>query len=621
MAKSHASQRNKSDGAKHHALKGDRPENRPENLIFYVVTSILLHSVLLIASDYWLRAVAPKQEVSEPIPIEFVQVPPNQTKTPPETSQRAAKNSVAGGKPKPGKPISAAKSGSTTAPETKSGSESSELLLPERTQQKTVSSNPSPQKLQAKPQKIASAPVTKPLAPEPKRTAVAPVTKLAEPSPTAVTQKPKPPEPESSPTAVAPITKPPKPESSPTAVAPKPQPPEPEPSPTAVAPTTNPLALKLRQRTIPPQTTPPEPEPLPTAVEPKPKPLALKPRQTVVTPTIPPEPEPSPTAVAPTTKPLALKLRQRRVTPKPQPPEPEPLPTAVAPKPKPLALKPRQTVVTPKPQLPETEPYPTTVAPTTKPLALKPRQTLVSPDTTPSEPSPFSTTVTPKPKPLALKPRQTVVSPDTTPSVPSTRRENSSRLAAKSSPEQFQNRANSLLSPGTPRRASSRSQNQSTTSPRKLSRSQASSKSGGASRLGGPLSVSSGDYRTNNLAALPNSNRLNQGTQGIDASKDADMGAYLQQLQEQVKRNWIPGLTQSSQRTVLQFTVSRSGLVSDLHVAQSSGFGMTDEAALNAINRAVPFAPFPTEYPQNYINIQFTFNINVYGQLELWSDQ
>ncbi|MGH2414673.1 MAG: hypothetical protein ACRDEA_13505, partial [Microcystaceae cyanobacterium] len=158
MAKSYVSQGNKSDGTERRALKGDlrfaqqrlrsaplgasyRPQNRPQNLVFYLVTSILLHSVLFLGSDYWLRAFALKQELSKPIPIEYVEVPPNKTKTPPKTSQRAAIDSVAGGKAKPKRPISAAKSASTIAPKTSKTSEPSEALEPERTQQKTVSSN------------------------------------------------------------------------------------------------------------------------------------------------------------------------------------------------------------------------------------------------------------------------------------------------------------------------------------------------------------------------------------------------------------------------------------------------------------------------------------------------
>ncbi|BAY48970.1 TonB family protein [Scytonema sp. HK-05] len=558
MAKSDKLQGYRSDHTWRSFARGDRPED----LVFGVVISVLLHCILFLGSDYWLRAFAPKQELSEPIPIEYVEVPPNTTKTPPQTSRRAAKDSVAGGKAKPQSPISTAQSGSSTA-RTSAASKPSDILLPEQTQQKAGSPNRSPQKLQPEPQKIA----------------VAPTTKQPEPLQSAIGQSPVP-----------------------AAIAPTPKLPEPQPEPTAVAPTTKPLAFKLRQRTATP-TTPAEP--LQTPVAPAPK---------------PPEPEPSPTAVAPTTKPLALKLRQRVATPTtpaeplqtpvaptPKPPEPQPEPTAVVPTSKPLALKPRQTTVAPTtkspepvqtpvaptPKPPEPQPLPTAVAPTTKPLALKPQQTTLPPTT----------------KPPALKRRQTTVAPTTKPPAALIRQGNRDRLAAKSSPQQLENRTTSQSSQGARG-----------LSPRKVSRVQPSSKSGGASRLGGPISLSSRDFASSNQAALPNSNRLNQSVDGIDARQDADMGAYLQQLQEQVRQHWIPGLTQSSRRTVLHFTVSRAGLVSNIRIAQTSGLSMTDEAAVNAVKQAVPFAPLPTAYTQNYINIQFTFNINIYGELELGRD-
>ncbi|ARV61103.1 hypothetical protein BZZ01_22995 [Nostocales cyanobacterium HT-58-2] len=634
--------------AKFHALQdysGDRPEgkgvvnremryaargDRPENLVLSLVTSILLHSVLFLGSDYWMRAFVPKQELSEPIPIEYVDVPPNETNKPPETSRRATKNSVAGGEAKPERPISTAKSASPTAPKTSTASEPSAVFLPERMQQKAESPNPAPQKLQPKPQKIAVAPTPKLPEPEPAPTAVAP-------TPNPLAQKlrqrvvtPTPPEPEPAPTAVAPTPNPLAQKLRQRAVTPTPKLPEPEPALTSVAPTPNPLAQKLQQRVVTPTPKLPEPEPSPTAIAPTPNPVAQKLRQRAVTPTLPPEPEPSPTSVAPT-KPLALKPRQTVIPPATTPSVPKPSPTAVAPTPNPLAQKLRQRAVTPTP--PEPQPSPTAVAPT-KPLALKPRQTVIPPATTPSVPKPSSTAVAPTPKlpesepsptaiapttqPPALKPRQTAIAPTTQPATPLTRQGNRGQLAAESSPEQLQNRTNSRSPQGTQRVAPSSSQTQPTSS-RKLSRVQPSSKSGPASRLGGPISLSNRDLGSNNLAALPNSNRLNQSIDGIDARQDADMGPYLQKLQEQVRQQWIPGLTQSSRRTVLQFTVSRSGLVSNLRVAQTSGFNVTDEAALSAVNRAVPFAPFPTAYTENYINITFTFNINIYGNLELRS--
>ncbi|HCF26950.1 MAG TPA: hypothetical protein DEV81_07010 [Cyanobacteria bacterium UBA11049] len=141
--------------------------------------------------------------------------------------------------------------------------------------------------------------------------------------------------------------------------------------------------------------------------------------------------------------------------------------------------------------------------------------------------------------------------------------------------------------------------------------------SGAASRLGGAISVSGRDSKGNYQAALPNSNRFNRGTQGIDARRDVDMGSYLMQLQQRVRQQWIPGLTQNSRRTVVYFAVSRSGQVRGLRVVRPSGSSVTDSAAVGAISRAAPFAPLPSGYSQNYINIRFTFNINVSGQLEL----
>jgi len=135
--------------------------------------------------------------------------------------------------------------------------------------------------------------------------------------------------------------------------------------------------------------------------------------------------------------------------------------------------------------------------------------------------------------------------------------------------------------------------------------------SGAASKLGGPLTLSSRD-----LAA--NANRSNRGTAGIDARQDIDMGSYLQQLQRQVRQQWIPGMTQNSRQTVVFFTVTRSGQVTNLRIVRPSGSNTTDTAAISAIRRAAPFAPLPSGFAYNSLKISFTFNINVSGGLDLW---
>lgn len=149
------------------------------------------------------------------------------------------------------------------------------------------------------------------------------------------------------------------------------------------------------------------------------------------------------------------------------------------------------------------------------------------------------------------------------------------------------------------------------------SQAQPSPISGAASRLGGPVSLSSRNIGSNYLAAVPNSNRSNQGTLGIDARREVDIGSYLQQLQQRVRRQWIPGMARSSQKTVVYFVVSRSGQVSNIRIVQPSNSNVTDSVALSAVNRAAPFAPLPVGYANDYIKIRFTFNINVSGELDL----
>lgn len=151
--------------------------------------------------------------------------------------------------------------------------------------------------------------------------------------------------------------------------------------------------------------------------------------------------------------------------------------------------------------------------------------------------------------------------------------------------------------------------------------SESSLKTGAASLLAGTVGVSSQNYHGEQLASVPNSNRDRTGSSGVDASsQDIDLTSYLNKLKQRVQQQWLPGMSQSNRRTVLNFTINRLGEVNNLNIVQTSGFRVTDEVALNAIQRAVPFAPLPTGYSKNYIDIEFTFDINIYGELNLWRD-
>ncbi|WP_273770877.1 TonB family protein [Nostoc sp. UHCC 0926] len=494
----------------------------------------------------------PNQEITQEIPIEIVEVPPNKTDIPPQTSLRATKDSIAGGKALPEKPVSAMKSVNPTGH--KASSESSfdltpsspaEVFQPKRQQQKTASPNLSRQQLQLKPRKTGSAPATTAQVPNPKRIAVAPMTT---PLPALLEKT----APNLKQTASAPTS-------------------------TIQVPNFKKIAVAL--------TTTPSPAPL-KKTAPLTTPLVSNPKQTASAHTTTVQvPNYRKIAVAPMTTPSPAPLKKTA-----------PLTTSLVSNPKQTASASTTTVQVPN----------------FKKIA-------VAPTTTPS-PAPLKKTA-PLTTSLVSNPKQTASAPTTTVQVP-----NFKKIAVAPMTTQLPaplgktalERATTLPVPSNPKNLG---QSRTRLNGRTPSQAQSSPKTGAASLLGGTLSVSSQNYHGDDLAALPNSNRDHQATSGIDArSQDIDLTSYLKKLQQRVQQEWLPGLSDSDRRTVLDFTINRSGQVSNLNIAQTSGFSVTDEVALNAIQRAAPFAPLPTGYPKNYINIEFTFDINVYGQLNLWRD-
>ncbi len=103
------------------------------------------------------------------------------------------------------------------------------------------------------------------------------------------------------------------------------------------------------------------------------------------------------------------------------------------------------------------------------------------------------------------------------------------------------------------------------------------------------------------------------GRPGIDALKEPDFGPYMRDLQRRIKRNWDPPKGNESKRVVLMFRVSRDGRLLDVKVQNSSSVVSADRAAIAAVELTAPFRPLPPEYKGNDIEIQFTFDYNVFG--------
>lgn len=103
------------------------------------------------------------------------------------------------------------------------------------------------------------------------------------------------------------------------------------------------------------------------------------------------------------------------------------------------------------------------------------------------------------------------------------------------------------------------------------------------------------------------------GTPGIDSIREPDFGPYMRELQRRIKMNWDPPKGNESKRVVLLFKIAKDGRLLSVRVFKSSGLPSSDKAALNAVELTAPFRPLPADYRNSSIDIQFTFDYNVFG--------
>ncbi len=103
------------------------------------------------------------------------------------------------------------------------------------------------------------------------------------------------------------------------------------------------------------------------------------------------------------------------------------------------------------------------------------------------------------------------------------------------------------------------------------------------------------------------------GRPGIDAIREPDFGPYMRELQRRIKMNWDPPKGNESKRVVLLFKIAKDGRLLSCSVFKSSGLPGADKAAINAVQATAPFRPLPAEFKGNSIDIQFTFDYNVFG--------
>ena len=121
------------------------------------------------------------------------------------------------------------------------------------------------------------------------------------------------------------------------------------------------------------------------------------------------------------------------------------------------------------------------------------------------------------------------------------------------------------------------------------------------------LSPGKGSSNSLNNAAQNASN-----AQGIDALRESNFGPYMRNLQRSIRMNWDPPKGNESKRVVTKFQIDKNGNLISSQIYKSSGSKEADNAALNAI-RNTQYEPLPKDFNKPYVDIQFTFDYNVFS--------
>lgn len=93
----------------------------------------------------------------------------------------------------------------------------------------------------------------------------------------------------------------------------------------------------------------------------------------------------------------------------------------------------------------------------------------------------------------------------------------------------------------------------------------------------------------------------------------ADFRPFMSDFQKKIKSNWNPPRNDVSKTVILLITLDKNGHVVKNVVKESSGDEDMDNAAIEAVENSEPFDNFPSNYRENTVDIEFTFDYNVFN--------
>ena len=99
------------------------------------------------------------------------------------------------------------------------------------------------------------------------------------------------------------------------------------------------------------------------------------------------------------------------------------------------------------------------------------------------------------------------------------------------------------------------------------------------------------------------------GNPGRSASKPSPgKNRYLAMVEDAIDGQWVaPPLLASTPLVIMKFRISRSGEISRIHIAESSGHAYYDSAAQRAVQAVNPLPPFPSDISESFFDVKYRF--------------
>lgn len=85
-----------------------------------------------------------------------------------------------------------------------------------------------------------------------------------------------------------------------------------------------------------------------------------------------------------------------------------------------------------------------------------------------------------------------------------------------------------------------------------------------------------------------------------------DVEAYMKAVSEKINKTWLEPKVPKKMEVNVVFTIDRAGKLTETAVKKPSGMKQLDDAAVNAVRRAAPFAPLPAG-SDDKMRISYTF--------------